>query len=80
MAYKFTLKNILMYNYKLVVSNEQHRYEAVVESAPTKEKTMLIWLGDFNFPEEEVDIIKTELTSWFAKQNTKCIFYPDKGR
>lgn len=79
MAYKFTIKNVFMYNYKLLVSNEQHSYEAIVEYAPTKEKTILIWLGDFSFPEDEVDVIKTEITAWFAKKNTKCIFYPGKG-
>ena len=80
MAYKFTLKNVFMYNYVLTVSDEQHSYEAIVEYAPTKEKTILIWLDDFDFPEDEIDAVKSEVTAWFAGQNTKCIFYPGKGR
>ena len=81
MGYTFELeKNIFMYNHLLVVSNEQKSYRAVIESAATKEETMLIWLEDFNPPLDDVDTVKSEITKWFAEQNIKCIFYDGKGR
>lgn len=81
MSYTFSLeKNIFMYNHLLVVSNEQKCYKAIIESAPTKEETMLIWLEDFNPPLDDADIVKIEITKWFAEQKIKCIFYDGKGR
>lgn len=81
MSYTFKLnKNIYMYYHSLIVSNEQKSYEAIIESAPTKEETMLIWLGDFTPPLDDVDTVKAEITKWFAAQNIKCIFYDGKGR
>ncbi|MDE6675653.1 MAG: hypothetical protein K2K19_12740 [Acetatifactor sp.] len=81
MSYTFKLKkNIFMYNHLLIISNEQKSYEAIIESAVTKEETMLIWLEDFNLPLDDVDTVKGEITKWFAAQNIKCIFYNGKGR
>ena len=81
MGYTFKLKkNIFMYNHLLIISNEQKSYEAIIESAVTKEETMLIWLEDFNLPLDDVDAVKGEITKWFAAQNIKCIFYNGKGR
>lgn len=51
MGYTFKLeKNIFMYNHLLITTNEQKSYKAIIESAPTKDKTMVIWLEDFNLP------------------------------
>ncbi|NBK94399.1 hypothetical protein D5278_21115 [bacterium 1XD21-13] len=81
MGYTFKLeKNIFMYNHLLTITKGQKNYKAIIESAPTKEKTMVIWLDDFKFPLEDVDIIKSEIIKWFAEQNVKCIFYEGKGR
>lgn len=67
-----------MYNHVLIITNEQKNYKAIIESVPTKEKTMAIWLEDFNLPLEDVDTVKGEMTKWFASQNIKCIFYDGK--
>lgn len=81
MRYTFKLeKNIYMYYHLLTVTNEQKSYEATIESAPTEEKTMLIWLEDFKPSLDDVDPVKDEITKWFATQNIKCIFYNGKGR
>ena len=81
MSYAFKLKkNIFMYNHLLIVTNEQKSYKAIIESAATKEKTMIIYLEDFNPPLDDVDTVKDEITKWFAAQNIKCIFYDGKGR
>lgn len=81
MGYTFKLEeNIFMYNHLLIITNDQKNYKAIIESAPTKEKTMLIWLEDFNLPLDDIDTVKSEIAKWFAAQNVKCIFYNGKGR
>ncbi len=81
MGYTFKLeKNIFMYNHLLIITNEQKSYKAIIESAPTKDKTMVIWLEDFNLPLDTIDTVKGEITRWFAAQNVKCIFCNGKGR
>lgn len=81
MGYTFKLKkHIYMYNHLLTITKGQQSYEAIIESAVTKEETMLIWLEDFSLPLDDVDAVKDELTKWFATQDIKCIFYEGKGR
>lgn len=81
MRYTFAMKrNIHMYNHLLTVSDGQSKYEAIVESAPLKRKTVIIWLEDFGFTAEELDSIKAEMTEWSSAQNTACIFNRGKGR
>ncbi len=81
MEYTFTIKkNIFMYNHLLIVSDGKKNYEAIVESAPIKEETIIVWLEDFAFPEDEVEIVKDAMFKWFAKQNIAIIFNPGKGR
>ena len=78
-GYLFTIKrNVFMYNHVLIVTNGEKRYEAIIESAPMENNTMLIWLKDFGFPKEDIDTIKVEMAKWFSAQNEKCIFYPGK--
>ena len=43
-------------------------------------ETMIIWMEDFGFPSEELEIVKTEMKQWFASQNIECIFESGKGR
>lgn len=81
MDYTFKLKkHIHMYNHLLTITKGQQSYEAIIESAVTKEETMIIWLEDFSLPLDDVDAVKDELTKWFAMQDIKCIFYEGKGR
>lgn len=81
MRYTFSLKrNVFMYNHVLCVTDGQRQWEAIIESAPLRERTLLVWLEDFEFPAEEVETIKAEMTKWFAAQNEACVFYPGKGR
>lgn len=81
MKYTFAIKeNIHMYNHLLTVSDGRAKYEAIVESAPLKKKTVIIWLEDFGLPEEELDSVKAEMTEWFSARNTVCIFNRGKGR
>ncbi len=81
MEYTFTIrKNIFMYNHLLIVSNGKENYEAIVEDAPRKEKTIIIWLEDFGFPEDEVKIVKDAMVKWFASQNIAPIFNEGRGR
>lgn len=81
MSYTFKIRrNVFMYNHVLTVSDEQKNYEAIIESAPTREETMVIWLDDFDFSKNEVEIVREEMIKWFATQNIKCIFYEGKGR
>lgn len=76
MGYTFKLKKYVhMYNHLLTITKEQQSYEAIIESGVTEEETMLIWLEDFAISLEDVDIVKDELTKWFAMQSIKCIFY-----
>lgn len=75
-SYIFKLeKNIHMYNHLLTIKKGQQSYKAIVESAPTKEETILLWLEDFGLPAEDIEPIKDELMKWFAMQDIKCIFY-----
>ena len=81
MSYTFKLeKYIFMYYHSLVVSNGQKCYKATIETAPTKEETMIIDLDEFKPPLDNVDAVKIEITKWFAEQNIKCIFNDGKGR
>lgn len=81
MKYTFSIKrNIHMYNHLLTVSDEQMRYEAIVESVPLERETMVIWLENFSFPAAELDAIKEEMTVWFLSQGIACIFNAGKGR
>lgn len=81
MCYTFKMeKNIFMYNHLLIITNKQKSYEAIIESAPTREKTVIIWLEDFKIPTGDVDIVRDEMTRWFNLQNIKCIFCDGRGR
>ncbi len=79
--YTFTIKkNIFMHNHLLIVSDGKKNYEAIVESAPRKEETIIVWLEDFAFPENQVEIVKDAMINWFATQNIATIFNSRKGR
>ena len=81
MKYNFSLRrNIFMYNHVLTVTDGNNCWEAIVESHPGKERTLLVWLQDFGFPESETKAIKAEMTQWFAQQNKACLLYAGKGR
>lgn len=78
MKYIFNIKNVYMYCYLLTIKDEKNIYEAIVESAPCKRETMLIWLEDFNFPICAIDEIKGEIEKYFALKGIDCIFESGK--
>ena len=52
MRYMFKLqRNIFMYNHLLTVSDGKKEYKAIIESMPTKQESMAIWLEDFSLTE-----------------------------
>ena len=60
--YTIAMKNIHMYNYLLAIKDETHIYKAIIEAVPDENDSMIIWLDDFNFPQEEIEDIKNEIT------------------
>ncbi|MCD7828873.1 MAG: hypothetical protein LUG58_00355 [Clostridiales bacterium] len=79
--YTFHLqKNVHMYNHLLTISHGKTSYQALVESAPTREPTILVWLADFGLPPEEEAAVQAALTSWLAEQGVRCKFRPGRGR
>ena len=56
------MKNIHMYNYLLAIKDETHIYKAIIETVPDENDSMMIGLDDFNFPQEEIEEIKNEIT------------------
>lgn len=81
MKYTFTLtKNIFMYNHLLKCSDGKNTYEAICESAPFKDDTMIYWPDDFNIPLCDNDIFIEELKEWSIKQGYKYIINEGKGR
>ena len=81
MRYMFDLqRNIFMYNHLLTVSDGKKEYKAIIESIPTKQESMAIWLEDFNFPKEIIDEVKEDMMKWFTSLNIMCVFNDGKGR
>ena len=44
-TYVIEMKNVHMYCYNLTIKDDKNTYEAIIEAAPTKQKTMIIWLS-----------------------------------
>lgn len=63
----FSLEHDHTYNYILVCQIDKNEYSAMCEFAPTKEKSLLIWVEDFDFPLDEVDNVKIALESCLWK-------------
>jgi hypothetical protein len=72
--YKFELKTAFMYNQDLKIIDGINIYEAIAEFSPRKEKTLLVWLDDFNIPSNKIDSIKDELELWLSSKNILVIF------
>ena len=68
------MKNVHMYNYLLAIRDETHIYKAIIEAVPDEKESMMIWLDDFNFPQEEIEGIKEEIELYFKARNINCIF------
>ena len=49
-------------NYLLAIKDETHIYKAIIEAVPDENDSMMIGLDDFNFPQEEIEEIKNEIT------------------
>lgn len=76
--YTIAMKNIHMYNYLLAIKDESHIYKAIIEAVPDENNSMMIWLDDFNFPQEEIEDIKNEIELYFKARNINCIFKTGK--
>lgn len=76
--YSISMKNLQMYNYLLEIKGERHVYQAIIEAVPDDDESMMIWLGDFDFPLEELEGIKEEIEFFFKAKNIKCIFRMEK--
>lgn len=81
MKFEFYLeKYVYMYNHRLVCTDGENRYEALCESAPSAEKTLLFWPDDFGLPPEDRDVFIEELKEWSKTQGFRCIIHEGKGR
>lgn len=76
--YTIAMKNVHMYNYLLAIRDETHIYKAIIEAVPDEKESMMIWLDDFNFPQEEIEDIKKEIELYFKVRNINCIFKTGK--
>lgn len=76
--YSISMKNLQMYNYLLEIKGERHVYQAIIEAVLDDDESMMIWLGDFDFPLEELEGIKEEIELFFKAKNIKCIFRMEK--
>lgn len=76
--YTIAMKNIHMYNYLLAIKDETHIYKAIIEAIPDENDSMMIWLDDFNFPQEEIEDIKKEIELYFKARNINYIFKAGK--
>lgn len=76
--YTIAMKSVHMYNYLLAIKDETHIYNAIIEAVPDEKESMMIWLDDFNFPQEEIEDIKKEIELYFKARNINCIFKTGK--
>ena len=76
--YTIAMKNIHMYNYLLAIKDNTHVYKAIIEAVPDENDSMMIWLDDFNFPQEEIEDIKKEIELYFKIKSINCIFKTGK--
>lgn len=72
--YSILMKNLQMYNYLLEVKDERHADQVIIEAVPDFDQTMMIWLGDFNFPPEEQAELQKEIELDFKAKKIGCIF------
>ena len=72
--YMFELKTEMMYNQHLKIMDGANAYDAIVEFAPKKEKTLLVWLDDFHIPPDKISSVKKELNAWLSEKEILVIF------
>ena len=72
--YIFELKTELMYNQCLRIADGINIYEAIVEFAPEKERSLLVWLDDFHIPSNRIAAVKKELIAWLSENEIHVIF------
>ena len=74
MAYNFLLKkNIHMYNHLITCTCGRNKYEAICESAPTKEETIIFWPDSFGVPPEEKAAMMNDFKEWVESQGFRYI-------
>lgn len=71
-------RNIHMYNHVIHCDFGGKHYEAICESAPTKEEKIIFWLDDFGMTEDEEALVIEELEKFGLSEGFKCIF--NKGK
>lgn len=69
-----------MYNHIIICTCGQNEYQAICESAPTKEETILFWPDDFEAPPEDKETLRNDLIKWANSQNFKYRLLQGKGR
>ena len=81
MKYRFKLKrNVHMYNHLIVCTCGRNKYEAICESAPTKDETIILWPDDFGLPIENKEEAVNALVKWIQTQGFSYIIAQGKGR
>lgn len=77
--YDFTFeKSVHMYNHLLTIKHGGASYSAIIEDPPYGGKALLIWLEDFNLPDDCQYDVRPKLRKWFREQGYNCHF--EKGR
>ena len=69
-----------MYNHLLICTCGQNKYEAICESAPTKEETIIFWPDDLGLSPDEKDVMISDLIKWAEYQGFKYIISQGNGR
>ena len=67
-------KNVHMYNHLLSIKCDDSTYSGIIEDNPYTENDFLIWLQDFNLPQELDLPVRTGLYEWLKEQGCTCNF------
>lgn len=79
--YTFVLKeNVYMYNHLMTCTDNENVYEAICEDAPTKERTLIFWIDDFDLPEHKKEKFTNELKNWCSMKGFHCMIHQGHGR
>lgn len=79
MKYKFSLqKNVFMYNHEITCIYGTETFRTICESAPTKEKTILLWPDDFGLSTNQTEDLIIDLIEWAEKQKFNYIIHRGK--
>ena len=71
-------KNVHMYNHRLTIKHNDCTYVCIIEDNPSSKNDLLIWLKDFDLPQEFETSVRAELYRWLMKQGYTCSFKDGK--